>query len=54
MCLTHWCSYIGSRLVYKEVEIYTASDEYPAASFRDMNSLSSYAQLLVGDALLAK
>jgi hypothetical protein len=52
MCTTHWCSYISSRLVYKEVEIYSISDEYASTtSFRDMNSLSSYAQLLVGDVL---
>jgi len=53
LCLNYWCSYLSSKLFYQEAEIYSLSNQYPTPNFKDMNSLSSYSQLIVGDALLS-
>jgi len=44
-CLTLWCSYLNRKLVYKELEVFTASKEHPTPSFKDVNALSEPTQL---------
>lgn len=44
-CLTLWCSYLNRKLVYKELEVFTASKEHPTPSFKEVNALSEPTQL---------
>ncbi|KAL9648804.1 hypothetical protein ABK040_003737 [Willaertia magna] len=39
-CTSLWCSFLERRLQYKEMEIYTMSENHPSPSFKEVNSLS--------------
>jgi hypothetical protein len=43
--LSLWCAYLNRRLVYKEMEVYTASPEYPTPSFKEVNTLAEPSHL---------